>query len=92
MRLLTQFGVNPVDVWKWNRTKVCKELEEMKFFDVAKYYKEYYMLGWKMFFTKVQDFQIMRNVVISAYNILKTSLTQLHIKARARNDDYRFYT
>jgi hypothetical protein len=73
VRLLTQVVEDPEEAWIWNRTKVCEKLEEHGFHGVSHSYRDYYLLGWEMFFTDFRDTQIMRGVVSKAYDVLESS-------------------
>jgi len=73
VRLLTQVVEDPEEAWMWNRTKVCDKLEEHGFHGVSQSYRDYYLLGWEMFFTDFRDTQIMRGVVSKAYDVLESS-------------------
>jgi hypothetical protein len=74
VRLLTQVVEDPEEAWMWNRTKVCDKLEEHGFHGVSQSYRDYYLLGWEMFFTGLRDTRIMRRVVSKAYDVLESTL------------------
>lgn len=74
VRLLTQVVEDPEEAWIWNRTKVCDKLEEYGFHGVSQSYRDYYLLGWEMFFTDLRDTRIMRSVVSKACDVLESTL------------------
>ncbi len=74
VRLLTQVVEDPEEAWIWNRTKVCDKLEEHGFLGVSQSYRDYYLLGWEMFFTDLRDTRIMRGIVSKAYDVLESTL------------------
>jgi hypothetical protein len=74
VRLLTQVVEDPEEAWIWNRTKVCDKLDEHGFHEISQSYRDYYLLGWKMFFTDLRDTRIMRSVVSKAYDVLESTL------------------
>jgi hypothetical protein len=76
VRLLTQIVRKPEEVWGWNRTAICRKLEEQGFTEVSRRYKEYYLSGWEMFYTNFRDSQVMRDVIIKAYRVLKSSFNE----------------
>ena len=41
---------------------------------VSQSYRDYYLVGWEMFFTDLRDTQIMRRVVSKAYDVLESTL------------------
>jgi len=48
VRLLTQYSDDPQEVWSWNRTRICEELEGQGFSQISSDYREYYMSGWRL--------------------------------------------
>lgn len=70
VRLLTQIGVDPIDVWNWNRTRVCEALNGHGLQDISEPYREFYMAGWRMFKDGFQKTGPMRDVVLKAQGVL----------------------
>jgi hypothetical protein len=64
---------DPEEAWMWNRTRICEKLEEHGFHAVSESYREYYLLGWEMFFTDFRDTRIIRRTVSRAYDVLESS-------------------
>lgn len=74
VRLLTQILDDPQEVWSWNRTRVCKELEVQGLSQISMDYKAYYMAGWRLFLSEFQDSEAFRDTVMYGYKVLKVSL------------------
>jgi hypothetical protein len=71
VRLISQTHDNPLDVWNWNRTRVSAELLNMELEGIERFYREFYMAGWRLFisgFTSRNDF---RDVVNNGFYLLK---------------------
>ena len=71
VRVITQTYDDPYEVWNWNRTRRCDHLVELGLDDIERFYREFYMAGWRLFtsgFTSHSDF---RDVVNNGYNLLK---------------------
>jgi hypothetical protein len=81
VRLLTQIGVHPIDVWDWNRTRICDALDEHGLQDVSEPYREFYMAGWRMFNDGFHKTSPMRDVVLKAHEVL--SACYQHAKTMA---------
>lgn len=75
-RLLSQTE-DPEYIWSLNRTQVHRELENMSYQDTAKYYWDFYILGWKMFETWFKDNQVMRDVIKNGFNVMDSVYTHL---------------
>jgi hypothetical protein len=71
VRLLSQLEDDPNGVWEWNRTRICEGLERHGYGDVSKHYREYYLKGWEVFRTEFRESQKMREMLASAYNVLR---------------------
>ncbi len=77
VRLLTQFHDSPLDVWTFNRTKICEELEKRDFSNICKLYTSYYETGWKAFFEGFKISKTLRELLILGYKILKSCLNEI---------------
>ena len=70
VRLLTQITENPLDVWSWNRTTIAKKLEFHDYFDIAEYYKNFYLYGWDLFLSEFTSSEAYRNCTSAGYYTL----------------------
>jgi len=75
VRLLSQLEEDPDRVWEWNRTNICECLEKHSYGDISKHYREYYLRGWEVFRTEFRDSQKMREMLASAFNVLRVVYT-----------------
>lgn len=75
VRLLSQLEGDPNRVWEWNRSRVCEGLERHGYDDVSKHYREYYLRGWEVFRTEFRESQKMREMLASAFNVLRAVYT-----------------
>lgn len=71
LRLLSQLENDPNKVWELNRTRVCEGLDRHGYEDVSGHYREYYLRGWEVFRTEFRESQKMREMLASAYNVLR---------------------
>ena len=72
VRLLSQVA-NPLKVWGWNRTKICKELDNRGFRELSEQYRLYYLAGWEIFFNGFKDSKPMWNILSHGYKVLTLS-------------------
>lgn len=73
-RLLTQVLDDPQEVWSWNRTRICKELDVQGFSKISMDYRAYYMAGWRLFLSEFRDSEAFRDTVMYGYKVLGASL------------------
>jgi len=71
VRLLTQDLPHPLEVWKWNRTRVLKELRDREFVFIADSYRKYYETGWNLFLSGFAGFVEIRETVVHGYAVLQ---------------------
>ena len=78
VRLLTQNHPSPLYVWKWNRTRIVKELRLNKYDSIADSYQKFYDTGWTLFLSKFSSYSDFRNIVVYGYEVLQKCLDALH--------------
>ncbi len=71
IRVITQTHDNAYEVWNWNRTKISAYLLEMDLEEIERFYKEFYMAGWRLFISGFASRVEFRNVVNNGYYLLK---------------------
>ncbi|MHA2356206.1 MAG: hypothetical protein ACXADC_13580 [Candidatus Thorarchaeota archaeon] len=71
VRVITQTHDNAYEVWNWNRTKLSAYLLEMGLDEIEKFYREFYMAGWRLFISGYTSRADFRGVAISGYYLLK---------------------
>ncbi|MFX1561646.1 MAG: hypothetical protein ACFFBL_13740 [Promethearchaeota archaeon] len=77
VRLLTQDHHSPLEVWKWNRTRILEELRYRKFDMIADSYQKYYETGWKLFLSGFAGFSEIRETVEHGYAVLQGCLNEV---------------
>jgi hypothetical protein len=77
VRLLTQNHSSPLYVWKWNRTRIVKELRKNEYDAIADSYQGFYDLGWKLFLSNFTGYTDLRNIVVLAHDVLQGCLDVL---------------
>ncbi|MCK4844689.1 MAG: hypothetical protein KAS95_03360, partial [Candidatus Heimdallarchaeota archaeon] len=87
VRLLTQFYDSPLDVWTFNRTKICEELEKKEFSYICKLYTSYYETGWKAFFEGFKVSNTLRELLILGYKVLKSCLKEIEKEFPRENEE-----
>lgn len=75
-RLLTQVltDVNPLDVWTWNRSKVCTQLVELGYKTIASHYRGFYLAGWDLFSEGFSSPNPYRRIISEGYQLLRLCL------------------
>ena len=76
VRVLSQF-LDSKKVWKLNRTDIVHGLENVGLGELAEVYRSYYLKGWEAFDTSFTDNQIMRELLLLAYDVLQQSFETL---------------
>jgi hypothetical protein len=76
-RLLSQRYPEPIEVWSWNRTKVCEELSKMGYQKISKLYTSFYDNCWKIFLSDFKDSKAFRDVIIDGYGVLNECLIEV---------------
>ncbi len=76
-RLLSQRHPEPIEVWSWNRTRVCEELEEMGYQRIADLYRSFYDNCWKIFLSDFKSSDAYRALALDGYWILLECLTEV---------------
>ncbi|MFW9787373.1 MAG: hypothetical protein ACFFE2_08900 [Candidatus Thorarchaeota archaeon] len=77
IRLLTQNHPSPLYVWKWNRTRIVKELRANGYESIADSYKNFYETGWRLFLSKFTNHSDFRKIVVHGYNVLHGCLEEI---------------
>ena len=78
VRLLTQIlNENPHDIWAKNKTSIKNILIENNFSELASYYENYYVNGWKLFESSFTDTSIFRTMIKDGYNLLQGCYEEL---------------
>jgi hypothetical protein len=77
VRLLTQNHPYPLEVWKWNRTRIIEELRSREFESIADSYQKYYETGWKLFLSGFAGFTEIRETVVYGHAVLQGCLDAL---------------
>jgi hypothetical protein len=70
VRLLSQVYEEPLDVWSWNRTRLCRELKSCGNNEVETSYREFYLAGWQLFQSGLKNPERFRLVVSKGYDVL----------------------
>lgn len=82
VRLLTQEHPNPLEAWKWNRTRILEELSEREFHSIADSYQKYYEIGWKLFLSNFAGYSEHREIIVHGHAVLQGCLyeaNRLHV-------------
>ncbi|MFW9834750.1 MAG: hypothetical protein ACFFEK_12195 [Candidatus Thorarchaeota archaeon] len=77
IRLLTQIHSAPLEVWKWNRTRISQELKKNGYDSLVSSYRKYYETGWELFFSGFSDYGKLREIVIHGYDVLHKCVTSI---------------
>ena len=77
VRLLTQNHPSPLYVWKWNRTRIVKELQTNNYDSIADSYQKFYETGWNLFLSNFTSYSDFRNIVVHGYNVLHSCLDEI---------------
>ncbi len=77
VRLLTQTHNSPLDVWKWNRTKIVQELRKNEFETIAESYERYYIAGWRLFLSDFTSSEELRKTIVEGYNVLQGCIREV---------------
>ena len=77
VRLLSQNHPSPLYVWKWNRTRILKELRANKYDVIADSYQNFYDVGWKLFLSKFAGHSDLRDIVVLGHAVLQGCLDEI---------------
>ncbi|MFP3951769.1 MAG: hypothetical protein ACLFVP_06510 [Candidatus Bathyarchaeia archaeon] len=70
-RLLSQ-ELDPEEVWRLNRTRVTRKLDDEGYTETAEHYRRYYLSCWDTFKKEFRDDESMRKAIKDAYSLLST--------------------
>ncbi|MHA2135094.1 MAG: hypothetical protein ACXAEN_21555 [Candidatus Thorarchaeota archaeon] len=69
--VLSQTSEDPLELWDWNRTRICAELENNGYSQICKSYRSYYMSAWAVFLSSFTDRNAFRECTTYAYRVLR---------------------
>jgi len=73
VRVITQTHSDPLEVWSWNRTKICEALLERGYEKLAEHYHGFYDAGWCLFLSGFGDLKAFRETAVHGYYVLYES-------------------
>ncbi len=76
-RILSQKYPEPIEVWSWNRSRVCDELEKMAYDKISRLYRSFYDNCWKIYLSDFKSSEAFRMLVSDGYLILKECLKEI---------------
>jgi hypothetical protein len=71
IRVLSQTSKDPHELWGWNRTRICAELEKKGHSRICNSYRSYYMSAWEVFLSGFSDLAAFRECATHAYRVLR---------------------
>lgn len=70
VRFLSQTHDSPIDLWGFNRSDICGELEKVGYESIAEHYRAYYLAAWALFLSGFTDLRAFRATTSHGYYTL----------------------